>query len=132
MSKKQQQQPHKMTRKEALAILHKAYDAVGWHLYGENATEEAKALREQVPDAFRIFDVALYGEQASLRATGGLCHICYLRMSMRQPLVCKKGRCCAEPCCTSCFEQLKAEQQLAYIEIWNNKRSTWEKKEVPI
>src|SRR5690348_8070109 len=76
----------KMTRKEALAVLHKAYDAVGWSLFSENATEEAKALREQVPDAFRVFDVALYGEQARLRATGGLCHICYLRMSMSQPL----------------------------------------------
>ncbi len=134
MSSNKNQKPG-MTRKEALAVLHKVFDTVGWHLYSENPSEEEKALGDQVYDAFRIFDVAAHGEKGRYQVTGGLCHYCYLRMSMDKPLVCKKGQRgqryadWAQPCCSSCFEQIKAEQQLAYIEVWNDALLTWEKRQ---
>jgi hypothetical protein len=75
MSSKRQKP--EMARKEALAILHKLHDAVGWHLYSPDASEEDQALRTQMHTAFRMLDLALHGEEAR---SCPLCAFCYLHL----------------------------------------------------
>lgn len=104
-----------MTRKEALAVLHKLYDVVGWHLYGEDVgasiTDEEKALREQIWDAFRVLDRAVYGEPPNSGFHNILCEVCYLRYLHlgTTHLVSLKGQITWKRCCAQCLEHLKAE-----------------------
>jgi hypothetical protein len=107
-----------MTRKEALAVLHKLYDVVGWHLYGEDVgasiTDEEKALREQVWDAFRILDRATHGEPLNYGFSSSLCEVCYLRYLHigSNHLVYLKGHAICKRCCAQCLEHLKAEGKI--------------------
>jgi hypothetical protein len=113
-----------MTRKQALAILHKAHDAVGWHLYSPEASGEEQALRAQMHTAFRVLDRALHGQEASYCP---LCEFCYLHLCTDDYIQARtKGQLYAQPCCMPCIERLKAAQQLEYIEVWNEERKKWE------
>src|SRR5689334_15850502 len=87
-----------MTRKQALAILHKAHDAVGWHLYGPDASEEERILRGQLSDAFRVLDLALHGKEVHYRP---LCEHCYLQLCPFDYIqVHIKEQFRTSPCCT--------------------------------
>ncbi len=103
-----------MTRKEALAILHKVYRAGGIHIFSSDASEEAKTLRGQVHKAFNILDVAFHGPEADL-AFYGLCDFCYLHLS-NGVRVQVKGDYILRPCCTTCKKQLQAAQNIEHIE----------------
>jgi len=113
MSKKQE-----MTRKEALAVLHKLNAAVGNHLYADTATPEMKTLREQVYSALRLLDTALHGKAPA--GFGSLCAVCYLHfVPTSSPWVFLKSK----PdtlldCCDTCIEQLKAEGKIERLENW--------------
>jgi hypothetical protein len=111
-------QKPEMTRKEALAVLHKVQDAVGGHLFSPDATEECKMLADQVFTAFRVLNVALLGEWA--RYSDDLCEVCYLRRSIPNQKVSLKNNkpYLSRPCCPSCLEQLQNEQQVAAMEYW--------------
>ncbi len=126
MSKKERPE---MTRKEALAVLHKIYNAVGWHLLSDGVSEEEKALNKQAFAAFLTLDVALHGEQAKYYSDG-LCRLCYLRMGMEGILVHAKGQSFREPCCTTCFEQLKTENKIESIAVWDG--DDWAEKGAPL
>src|SRR5437660_8639232 len=100
-----------MTRKEALAVLHKVYQAGGIYIFSPDAPEDAKALREQVHTAFRILAIVIHGEEARYAS---FCHFCYLRFSQR--LYARlKGAYVSWPCCTTCKEQLEEAQKLTYV-----------------
>ena len=116
MKNKQQRRPG-MTRKEALAVLHKVHDAVGWHLFSSDASEECKVLADQVHTAFRILDMALHGEQA--RYGDDFCRVCYLHPSIPDQKVYLKSKTYfALPCCSTCLERLQNEQQIITMEYW--------------
>jgi hypothetical protein len=116
----------KMTRKQALAVLHKLDRAVSWYL---GNSEEERAIEEQLFDAFRVLDLALYGDAIYTRP---LCQHCYFQLCPYDHIqVCAKGQAYHTPCCPTCFERLKAARQVEYIQVWNEKRQKWEKKEVP-
>ena len=107
-----------MTRKEALAVLHKLYDVVGWHLYGEDVgasiTDEEKALREQIWDAFRVLDRAVHGEPPNFGFSSTLCEVCYLRYLHvgSNHLVYLKGQATCKRCCAQCLEHLRVEGKI--------------------
>jgi len=124
MSKKQKQA---MNRKEALAVLHKVNNAIGWHLYSSSASEEEKALRAQVYTAFRVLDKAVHPALASSYSSA-LCEFCYLRTSMQDTLVYVKGNTYSSYCCEVCLEQLKTEKKIAYTGEWDG--NEYVKKEV--
>ncbi len=124
MSKKQKQA---MTRKEALAVLHKVNDAVGRYLYAESASEEEKVLRKQVYSAFRVLDRAVHPTLAT-SYSDTLCEFCYLRLSMQDTLAYARGNNYPSHCCEACLEQLKAEKKLAHTGEWDG--NEYVKKEV--
>jgi len=103
----------KMTRKEALAILHKVYRAGGIHIFSSDASEEAKILQTQVHKAFSILDAAIHGAEARLLLFG-LCDFCYLQLS-HGVRVQVKGDCFLRPCCLTCKKQLQAAQEIECI-----------------
>lgn len=103
-----------MTRKEALAILHKVYKAGGIHIFDSNASEEAKTLRTQVHKAFDILDVAIHGPEAGLTLFG-LCEFCYLQVSCGVRVQ-VKGDCFLRPCCPTCKELLQVVQKIERID----------------
>ena len=110
MKKKNDNPKPEMTRKEALATLHKLYDQIGWQFC------EDRAFREQVQSALRTLDVAIHGKQASVSGFGfGLCRICYLRYSACTVLL-KGDTPSARPCCILCFARLREEQLHECIE----------------
>ncbi len=119
-----------MTAKEALAILHRLNEAVGWHLYREPATEADRTLRDQVRDAFRILRLAVHGE-ASFGDAVRLCDVCYLRYPpLENPLVRLKPdatemtACLLKSPCTPCLEHLKAEGRLEATINWETDEVT--------
>lgn len=106
-----------MTRKEALATLHKLYDAVSSQWLGPGASPERKAFKEEVQVALRTLDIAVHGKQASCNRFGfGLCKICYLHYSVY--IVLLKGDLSgyAYPCCPPCLRTLVDEHRLERIE----------------
>jgi len=110
-----------MTRKEALAVVHKVYEAQGFRIFREDATEEEKALQEQIHTAFRILDVAFHGEGARYFSTG-LCSFCYLRLSHGfQVRIKGDSMRLMRPCCPGCQEHLQTEQKLERAEDWEGK-----------
>jgi hypothetical protein len=109
----------KFTPKEALAVLHKLHEAVGWRLYLPEATVEEQALREQTCEAFYTLRLAIHGT-APLNASSALCDVCYLcYVPLANPFVFLKDdfRSHKSPC-TACMERLKAEGKIARIENW--------------
>jgi len=106
-----------LSHKHALAIVHKAYAAVGWHLYEACATDEEQALREQVYAAFRVLDVAVHGPCPA--GFLSLCEVCYLRyVPTEAPFVSLKGDYTSRNLCTQCIERLKAEGAIDHMEPW--------------
>ncbi len=106
-----------LSHKHALAIVHKTYAAVGWHLYEERATDEEQALREQVSAAFRVLDVAVHGPCPA--GFISLCEVCYLRyVPTEAPFVSLKGDYTSRNLCTECIERLKAEGTIDHMELW--------------
>jgi hypothetical protein len=118
-----------MTGKEALAILHKAHNAVGWHLFSPDASSEEQTIRAQIHTAFRVLDLAMHGEVIRHRPLCGCCHVQLCPEDYVQVRI--KGLPYASPACPACLERLKTEQLLEAIEIWNEERQQWEQKEVP-
>src|SRR5690348_4051546 len=116
MNNKQQRRPE-MTRKEALAVLHKVHDAVGWHLFSSDASQECKVLADQVHTAFRTLDMALYGDEA--KYGDHLCRVCYLHPSIPDQKVYLKSKdYFGLPCCPACLERLQNTQQIIAMEYW--------------
>jgi hypothetical protein len=106
-----------MMRKEALAALHKLYDAVSWQWFLPGASQESTALKEEVQAALRTLDIAIHGKQASCIGFGfGLCKICYLRYSVYTVLLKEDPSSYAYPCCTACFRTLSVERRLERVE----------------
>src|SRR6266487_2802716 len=106
-----------LSHKHALAIVHKTYAAVGWHLYEERATDEEQALREQVYAAFRVLDVAVHGPCPA--GFLSLCEVCYLRyVPTEAPFVSLKGDYSSRSLCTACTQRLKAEGKTLRITDW--------------
>lgn len=106
-----------MTRKEALAVLHKVHNAVGWHLCDPDASEECKVLAKSVHTAFRVLDEALHGDP--IKYSSDLCVVCYLRPGLRDQYVYLKSKAhISQPCCAPCLEQLQQEQQIIALEYW--------------
>ena len=115
MSEKQPE----LTPKEALAVLHRLNEAVGWRLYLPEATVEEQALREQACEAFYALRLAIHGT-APLDASSALCDVCYLcYVPLANPFVVLKGGSGSHKApCTACLERLKAEGKIARIENW--------------
>ncbi|SRR6266487_437593 len=108
-----------MTRKEALAILHKMYAAVGHHLFMDTASQDMKMLREQVWGALRLLDTALHGKAPS-NCSSELCEVCYLHyVRTSSPWVFLKSK-PASPldCCDTCLQRLRTEGQIERLENW--------------
>ncbi len=106
-----------MTRKEALAALHKLYDAFSWQWFLPGASQESMALKEEVQLALRTLDIAIHGKQASCAGFGfGLCKICYLRYSAYTVLLKGDSSGYAHPCCITCFRMLSDERRLERID----------------
>ncbi len=106
-----------MTRKEALATLHKFYDAVSWQWFLPGVSQEGKTLKEEVQTALRTLDIAVHGKQASCTGFGfGLCKICYLRYSVYTVLLKGDTSGYAYPCCTRCLRTLVSERRLERLE----------------
>jgi hypothetical protein len=105
-----------MTRKEALATLHKLYDAVSWQWFLPGASQESIALKEEAQIALRTLDIAIHGKQASCIGFGfGLCKICYLRYSAYTVLLKGDPSGYAHPCCITCFRMLNDERRLERV-----------------
>jgi hypothetical protein len=106
-----------MTRKEALAVLHKLYDVVSWQWFLPGASQESTALKEEVQLALRTLDIAVHGKQASCIGFGfGLCKICYLHYSAYMVLLKGDLSGYAHPCCTLCLRTLADEHRLERID----------------
>jgi hypothetical protein len=106
-----------MTRKEALASLHKLYDAVSWQWFLPGTSQESIALKEEVQMALRTLDIAVHGKQASCTGFGfGLCKICYLRYSAYTVLLKGDPSGYAHPCCITCFRMLSDKRRLERID----------------
>jgi hypothetical protein len=106
-----------LSRKHALALVHTAYAAVGWHLYEERATDEETALRELVYAAFRVLDAAVHGPCPP--GLISLCEVCYLRyVPTEAPFVSLKGEYTSNHLCTRCLERLQAEGMVQCLEYW--------------
>jgi len=106
-----------MTRKEALATLHKLYDAVSCQWFLPGVSQESKTLKEEVQTALRTLDIAVHGKRASCTGFGfGLCKICYLRYSVYTVLLKGDTSGYAYPCCTRCLRTLVNEHRLKCIE----------------
>jgi hypothetical protein len=106
-----------MTRKEALAVLHKLYDVVSWQWFLPGAHQESKALKEEVQIALRTLDIAVHGKRASCTGFGfGLCKICSLHYSTYTVLLKGDSSQYAYPCCTACLRTLSVERRLERVE----------------
>ena len=117
MNKKSRSTPNpfpEMTRKEALAVVHKVYEAEGFRIFKSDASKEEKALQDQIHKAFTVLDVAIHGAGARYSSLG-LCAFCFLRLS-HGVCVLVKGDYIRRPCCTVCRKQLHAEQKLESVE----------------
>jgi hypothetical protein len=115
-----------MSLKEALAVLHKVYDALGLSLYCKEATQEEHTLRGQVEAAFQLLDSALHGRQTAYR---DLCRYCYLNRWAGDILVQIGGRSTSNPCCASCLSRLQAEHAIVRLLRWDADTHHW--REVP-
>jgi hypothetical protein len=102
-----------MTRKEALAALHKlceeSIDHVPMSVF---LSEEHKALRKEVRCAFDVLDRAFHCRKSGQFSS--LCERCYLRYA--ECIAEEKEKDSITWCCTSCWERLKAEGKLEAIE----------------
>jgi hypothetical protein len=106
-----------MTRKEALAILHKLSDVVSPQWFQPEASQESKALKEEVRIALRTLDIAVHGKQASCIGFGfGLCKLCSLHYSAYTVLLKGDTSGYASPCCTRCLRTLANEHCLERID----------------
>jgi hypothetical protein len=108
-----------MTRKEALALVYKFYDRLGFHLYDQQATPEDVVLRDQIWTALQGLQRSIHGE-APCGITNSLCQICYLcYVPIANPFVYLKGEPFSQKgICTECLERLKAEGKIDRIINW--------------
>ena len=106
-----------MTRKEALAVVHKVYEAGGVHIYSPDASHEAIVLREQIHVAFQVLDIAVHGKIPL--GFGSLCDVCYLHyVPTDNPFVRLKGDSAIYAPCTQCLGRLKTEGKIESLEDW--------------
>ncbi len=113
-----------MTPQEALSILYRLNEAVGWHLHQASPPQEEQALRTLVWSALRTMCSTIHGE-APLTCSSSLCDVCYLRyVPLETPMVTLKpgtargSTTLSKSPCSQCLEQLKAEGNLAEIINW--------------
>jgi hypothetical protein len=116
-----QKQPA-MTSKEALAVLHKIYDAVGHYLYREEASQEEQRLRKQVYQAFSLLDGAIHGKNADDLE---LCQCCYLRFALEDLIIRVRDRATSLPCCVDCLRRLQAEHTITRLLRWDTNTQNW-------